>query len=67
MLLVRNADELRRQNDYRRGADLVAEVVSPDNPERDTDVKRLDQAMHHAACKPMHCSAKYSAIFCEIK
>ena len=44
LLLVRNADDLRRQNDYWRGADLVAEVVSPDDPERDTVIKRLDYA-----------------------
>lgn len=44
LLLVRNADDLRRRNDYWRGADLVAEVVSPDDPERDTVVKRLDYA-----------------------
>ena len=44
LLLVRNADDLRRQNDYWRGADLVAEVVSPDDPERDTGTKRLDYA-----------------------
>ena len=44
LLLVRNAGDLRRQNDYWRGADLVAEVVSPDDPERDTEMKRLDYA-----------------------
>ena len=44
LLLVRNADDLRRRNDYWRGADLVAEIVSPDDPERDTVVKRLDYA-----------------------
>ena len=44
LLLVRDADDPRRRNDYWRGADLVAEVVSPDDPERDTDVKRLDYA-----------------------
>ena len=44
LLLVRDADDLRRQNDYWRGADLVAEVVSPDDPARDTVVKRLDYA-----------------------
>ena len=44
LLLVRNAADLRRQNDYWRGADLVAEVVSPDDPERDTGTKRLDYA-----------------------
>ena len=44
LLLVRNANDLRRRNDYWRGADLVAEVVSPDDPERDTVIKRLDYA-----------------------
>ena len=44
LLLLRNAGDLRRRNDYWRGADLVAEVVSPDDPERDTGTKRLDYA-----------------------
>ena len=34
----------RLQNDYGRGADLVIEIVSPDNPERDTVTKRADYA-----------------------
>ena len=44
ILMVRDADDSRRQNDYWRGADLVMEVVSPDDPRRDTQVKRLDYA-----------------------
>ncbi|MDW8234700.1 MAG: Uma2 family endonuclease, partial [Roseiflexaceae bacterium] len=37
ILLVRDANDPRRQNDYWRGADLVAEIVSPDNPARDLE------------------------------
>ena len=44
LLLVRNAGDPRRRDDYWRGADLVVEVVSPDDPERDTLVKRRDYA-----------------------
>ena len=44
IVLVRDADDSRRQNDYWRGADLVMEVVSPDDPDRDIRVKRLDYA-----------------------
>ena len=44
LLLVRDAGDPRRQNDCWRGADLVMEVVSPDDPERDTQVKRGDYA-----------------------
>ena len=44
LLLVLSQRDPRRQNDYWRGADLVMEVVSPDNPERDTVVKRADYA-----------------------
>ena len=44
LLLLRNAGDLRRRDDYWRGADLVVEVVSPDDPERDTETKRLDYA-----------------------
>lgn len=43
MLLLRG-DDPRRQNDYWRGADLVAEIVSPDNPARDLDEKPHDYA-----------------------
>jgi Uma2 family endonuclease len=44
LLLVRNANDPRRQNAYWLGADLVVEIVSPDDPERDTVVKRADYA-----------------------
>jgi len=44
LLLVRDADDPRRQNRFWLGADLVLEVVSPDDPERDTVVKRGDYA-----------------------
>jgi Uma2 family endonuclease len=44
ILLVRDANDPRRQNRYWYGADLVVEIVSPDNPERDTQVKRVDYA-----------------------
>jgi hypothetical protein len=33
---VRDANDPRRQNQYWLGADLVVEIVSPDDPERDT-------------------------------
>jgi Uma2 family endonuclease len=45
ILLVRNAHDPRRQNRYWLGADLVVEVVSGDDPERDTKVKRVDYAL----------------------
>ena len=35
LLLVRDADDPRCRDDYWLGADLVVEVVSPDNPDRD--------------------------------
>lgn len=44
LLLVRDTNDPRRQNRYWLGADLVVEIVSPDNPERDTKVKRVDYA-----------------------
>jgi len=44
LLLVRDANDPRRQNAYWRGADMVIEIVSTDDPERDTVVKRLDYA-----------------------
>ena len=37
-------DDPRGQDAYWLGADLVLEVVSPDNPERDTVEKRADYA-----------------------
>ncbi len=44
LLLILDAGDPRRQNAYWLGADLVVEIVSPDDPERDTHVKRLDYA-----------------------
>ena len=44
LLLVRDANDARRRNDYWRGADWVAEVVSPDGRGRDTVTKRHDYA-----------------------
>ena len=42
LLLVADVDDPRAQDDYWRGADLVMEVVSPDDPERDLVEKRGD-------------------------
>ncbi len=44
LLVLRNADDPRNQNDYWLGADLVIEIVSPDRPTRDTEEKPLDYA-----------------------
>ena len=44
LMLLRNANDPRRQDQYWLGADLVAEVVSPDDPERDYVRKRADYA-----------------------
>ncbi|MBC8161057.1 MAG: Uma2 family endonuclease [Roseiflexaceae bacterium] len=44
LLLVRSADDPRRQNRFWLGADLVLEVVSPDKVERDLVQKRGDYA-----------------------
>ena len=44
ILLLLDANDPRRQDDCWRGADLVMEVVSPDNPGRDIHDKRLDYA-----------------------
>ena len=44
LLLLRDAEDPRRQNAYWLGADLVLEVVSLDDPERETVVKRIDYA-----------------------
>jgi Uma2 family endonuclease len=45
ILLVRDARDPRRQQRYWLGADLVVEVVSADDPERDTKIKRIDYAL----------------------
>ena len=44
LLLVCDANDSRRRNDFWRGADLVMEVVSPDDPDRDLRIKPLDYA-----------------------
>lgn len=44
LLLVVSADDPRRQNRFWLGADLVLEVVSPDDPERDLVEKVADYA-----------------------
>ncbi|MDQ6695551.1 MAG: Uma2 family endonuclease [Chloroflexota bacterium] len=42
-----DANDPRLQDAYFLGADLVMEVVSPDNPERDTVIKRAEYAEAH--------------------
>jgi Uma2 family endonuclease len=44
LLVLRNAQDPRNQNSYWLGADLVIEIVSPDEPERDTVEKVTDYA-----------------------
>ncbi len=44
ILLLRDRSDPRYQDRYWRGADLVAEVVSPDHPDRDLVDKRADYA-----------------------
>ena len=44
LLLLRDRTDARCQDRYWLGADLVAEVVSPDNPDRDLVEKRTDYA-----------------------
>jgi len=44
LLLVLNAKDPRMQDRYWLGADLVMEIVSPDNPSRDLVTKRNDYA-----------------------
>ncbi len=44
LLLLVHGDDPRRQNEYWLGADLVVEVVSPDQPGRDIDEKPRDYA-----------------------
>lgn len=44
LLLLLDQNDPRRQDDFWLGADLVVEIVSRDNPERDTQVKRVDYA-----------------------
>lgn len=44
LLLLRDANDPRRQDRYWLGADLAVEVVSPDDPDRDYEEKRADYA-----------------------
>ena len=44
LLLLRSAADPRRGNDYWEGADLVVEIVSPDDPDRDYVTKRAEYA-----------------------
>ena len=44
ILLLCDRFDPRRQNRYRQGADLVVEVVGPDDPDRDLVEKRADYA-----------------------
>ena len=44
LMLLLDANDPRRQNAYWLGADMVIEIVSADDPERDTVVKRADYA-----------------------
>ncbi len=44
LLLLLDAQDPRRQNRYWLGADLVLEIISLDNPERDLVDKRFDYA-----------------------
>ena len=44
ILLLRDRSDPRRRNRYWQGADLVVEVVSPDDPDRDLVEKRTDYA-----------------------
>ena len=44
VLLLRNAADPRNQESFWLGADLVVEIVSPDDPERDLTIKRADYA-----------------------
>ena len=44
LLLVRHAGDPRCRDEYWLGADLVMEVVSPDDPDRDLVEKRVDYA-----------------------
>ncbi len=44
LVLLRDAGDPRRGNDFWTGADLVVEVVSPHDPDRDLRYKRADYA-----------------------
>lgn len=44
LLLLLDKNDSRAQNEFWLGADLVIEIVSPDDPKRDTEKKPLDYA-----------------------
>lgn len=44
LLLVLDKQDPRAQNEFWLGADLVVEIVSPDHPQRDIEVKRREYA-----------------------
>ncbi len=44
LLALLDSRDPRKQNAFWLGADLVVEIVSPDNPSRDTVTKRVDYA-----------------------
>ncbi len=44
LLLVTNASDPRARDEFWLGADLVMEIVGPDDPARDTEMKRVDYA-----------------------
>ncbi len=44
LLVLLDANDPRRQEAFWLGADLVVEIVSPDNPQRDIEEKPLDYA-----------------------
>jgi Uma2 family endonuclease len=44
LVLLLDVNDPRNQNAFWLGADLVVEIVSPDNLERDTVIKRADYA-----------------------
>ena len=44
LLFLAAADDPRRENPFWTGADLVVEVISPDEPRRDTVTKRFEYA-----------------------
>ena len=44
LLLLRSSNDPRRHNEYWAGADLVVEIVSPDDPARDRVTKRTEYA-----------------------
>jgi Uma2 family endonuclease len=45
LLALRSAGDSRRGNDFWTGADLVVEIVSPNDPERDLVTKRAEYAI----------------------